>query len=282
MSVPTTFSRLQFLGNGSGVSFAFPALVYYASEITVITTDPATNIDTINVLNTDYTIDPTQLGQPTGVNVVFTTAPASGIRITIARVVPNVQPVQLVEGAALPSIVMERQLDETIFQIQQIQDQLSRVGTQPLSSVIGTVINPLPSDYLPYDVSNGVTPRLSFTPGNTRDSSAGVDWIPSIAGVLLTHLPPPILVVGSTDTQVWLDYTIDPTTGFITAVTIASGVAMPSDTTTHAYQLLMNIVVTVSTAASIQMLGGGLRGSQNYFYCGLLPATTGAGHLFNS
>lgn len=284
MPVPTTSSRFQYSANGSGTSFAFPALVYFASEIIVYGYNTTTGAPpTVYVLNTDYTIDPAGLGQPTGINVVFVTAPASGIQITIARVVPFVQSVTLVEGAALPSLVVQRQLDEIVFQIQQINDQLSRTPSLPITTPIGQVVTPnITGDYVAYDVSSGTTPQLSFTPGNHKDSTSGEDWVPSIGGVLLTNSTPPILVVGSTDTKVWFDATIDITDGTIEALVIASGTSMPTDTTTHAYQLLTNIVVTVSTIATIAVKGGGVRGSQNYFYCGVLPATDGSGHLFNS
>lgn len=283
MPVPTTFSKLQFNGNGSGTSFAFPALVYYTSEIVVYGYNTATGATTLYVLNTDYTIDPAGLGQPTGINVAFITAPVSGIQITIARIVPLVQPVALVAGAALPSIVIQRQLDEIVFQIQQIAEQLSRTPSLPITTPIGQTpgLN-ITGDYVAYDVSSGTTPQLSFTPGNHKDSTSGEDWVPSIGGVLLTNSTPPILVVGSTDTKVWFDATIDITDGTIEALIIASGTSMPTDTTTHAYQLLTNIVVTLSTIATIAVKGGGVRGSQNYFYCGVLPAIDGSGHLFNS
>lgn len=282
MSVPTTASRYQFAGNGTGTTFAFPAIIYFATELTVISTNIATGVDTPCVLNTDYTIDSTELGQEGGVNVVFGTAPASGVRITVARIVPEVQPIELVEGAGLPSVVLERQLDETIFQIQQLQDQVNRGGL-PLSTPIGILPLTRSLDYYAYDVSSGITPQLSFTPGNHRDATGGNTYIPTIGGVALTNPTPPILVVGSTDTVVYFICPISATDGSFTgAPTIASGTSVPSDDETHAYQLLTNIAVTISTVASIQVLGGGVSGSQNYFYCGDLPPDDGSGHLFNS
>lgn len=282
MSVPTTASRYQFQGNDTGTTFAFPAIIYFATELTVISTVISTDTDTVCVLDTDYTIDPTELGQISGVNVVFTNAPATGVRITVARIVPEVQPIELVEGAGLPSAVLERQLDETIFQVQQLQDQVNRGGL-PLSTPIGILPLTRSLDYYAYDVSFGLTPQLSFTPGNHRDSTGGATYIPTIGGVALTAPTPPILVVGSTDTVVYFICPIDATTGAFTgAPTIVSGTSVPDDNSTHAYQLLTNIIVTLSTIASIQVQGGGVGGSQNYSYCGYLPATDGSGHLFNS
>lgn len=282
MSVNTTFSRVQYNGNSSGTSFAFAALVYFANELIVISTVIATNIDTVLILGSDYTIDPTELGQSGGVNVVFSVAPITGVRITIARVVPLVQPIELVEGAALPSLVMERQLDETVFQVQQIQDEVARGGL-PLSSPIGTTLYLRGQDYVAFDQSSGITPQISVTPGNHRDATGGVTYIPRINNVRITDPSVPILVVGSTDTVAYFKCYIDATTGeFTQDPDILTGTSVPSDDSTHAYQLLTNIIVTVSTIAQISVTGGGVKGSQNYLYCGPLPATDGSGHLFNS
>jgi len=281
MAVNNNVPRIQYNGNSSGTSFAYPSIIYFETELTVISTDIATGIDTAQVLNTDYTIDPSLLGNPAGVNVVFGTAPATGVRITIARVVPFAQTLELVEGAALPSVATEMTLDELEMQIQQLEDQLSRVATLPLSTPTGQTVYQRSQDLLVFDQSTGVTPQIGITPGNYKDFTAGVGYIPTMNGGAITS--PQTLVVGSTNTVVYADCAIDNTTGeFSTDPVITAADTMPSDTSTHAYDLITNIAVTVGTIAVVNVLGGGVSASRGYFYCGLLPATDGSGHLFNS
>lgn len=282
MSLATSQNRIQSQASGSGTTFPFPYLVYVASELTVIDTDPVTGLDKTCILNSDYTVDPSQLGQPTGVTVTFILAPTAGHRITIARIVSYIQPLQLPQDAQLPSASLEKQLDETVMQVQQLADAVSRVPQLPLSAPIGSSLLFRAGDYQAYDVSSGVTPQIAFTPGNHKDSVGGSTWVPTVGGITIDTLPAPVLIVGSTATKVWFKGAINPATGAMTALEIDSGTAIPADTTTAFYQLVTNISVDISTGvAKVNVLGGGVSGSQNYFYCGITPATDGSGHLLN-
>ena len=282
MSLPNDIPRIQYQGNGSGTSFAYPAIIYFATELTVIGTVTATNVSTPYVLGTDYTIDPTELGQTSGVNVVFGTAPPSGTLVTIARIVPLLETLQLSEGTNFPSLTGQRQLDEIVMMIQQLQDQLTRVPMLPVTEPLGIVPLLRSQDLLVYDVSTGSTMQVSITPGNYKDQTAGVDWIPTLGGIALTTIPYPIMPINSSDRQIWTHNTIDPTTGYITASVMEHGTSMPSDTSTQSYDLVSNIPPNPGTLASVNVQGGGVSGSRSYFYCGLLPATDGSGHLYNS
>ena len=282
MSVPNDIPRIQYQGNGSGTSFAYPAIIYFATELTVIGTVTATNVSTPYVLGTDYTIDTTELGQTSGVNVVFGTAPPSGTLVTIARIVPLLETLQLSEGTNFPSLTGQRQLDEIVMMIQQLQDQLTRVPMLPVTEPLGIVPLLRSQDLLVYDVSTGSTMQVSITPGNYKDQTAGVDWIPTLGGIALTTIPYPIMPINSSDRQIWTHNTIDPTTGYITASVMEHGTSMPSDTSTQSYDLVSNILPNPGTLASVNVQGGGVSGSRSYFYCGLLPATDGSGHLYNS
>jgi hypothetical protein len=286
MSTPNQPSRIQYAANGSTVSFPFPYGIYFDAEIVVLGTNQSTGVSNTYVLGTDYTLSPSSNGTvQNNPSLVFGTAPALGTLITIARVVPYDQPIELVEGAGLPSYTLERQLDELSYQIQQIVDQLGRTPSLPITTPIGSVPGfSTTGDYVPYDVSSGAVPQLSFTPGNHRDSVAGVTWTPTVGGGNnIIALPPPVLTMGADDTVVYFVGTINPANGYITALDIEPGTFVPDDTETAFYQLLSNVIVNVvDGVASVQVTGGGVRGSQNYFYCGVIPPVDGSGHLLNS
>jgi len=283
MSLFTDGNKKQYQPtDGVTTNFPFPYLVYADTDMLVIRTDLTTGLDTTCILNADYTIDPADLGQPDGITIVFLSAPVANQRITLVRQVDLTDPISLIVGASLPSPVVEKQLDRLTMMSQQLNETLSRIPQIPISSPSGSSLVFRAGDYLAYDVSSGVTPQISVTPGNHKDSTGGVTWIPTIGNVTIDTVPAPVLVVGSGDTKVWFKGTINTLTGAMTALEIDSGTSLPADDSTHFYQLLTNISVDISTGtAKVTVLGGGVSGSQNYFYCGLLPTADGSGHLLN-
>lgn len=282
MSVTNPDSRVQHTANGSTVSFPFPNIIYLATELTVIGVDPTSGVPTTYVLNTDYTIDPTELGQQTGVNVVFGTAPTALVNITIARIVPNTQVLELVEGAKLPSAALEQSLDELEFQIQQINDALSRIALPPITQTIGNPLRLNNGTFVVFDASANGVPTIGVTNGNVRDSIGGTVITPTLNGIPISSFLNPTLVVGSTDTVCYRKDTINATTGAMVSSLITTGTTLPSDTSTAAYQKMSDILVTVADGVATVIPSGNIAGSQNYFYCGVLPATDGSGHLYNS
>lgn len=281
MAVTTQQSRYQFACNGSTVSFAFPALIYNATELTVLGLDSGTGLTTTYVLNTDYTIDPSEIGEDTGVNVVFGTAPASTVTLTIFRLVPNTQVLELVEGAKLPSIALEQSLDELEFQIQQVADQLARITLPPATQTIGNPVRLASGAAVVFDLSANGVPQIGITPCNIRDSTGGTIITPTIGGTPVNENPAP-LVIGDSDTVAYFSNVINATTGAMVSSSVLTGTSIPSDTTTMSYQKICDLVVTVADGVATVVPSGNIAGSQNYFYCGVLPAVDGSGHLYNS
>lgn len=276
-------NRRQFTANGSATSYPFNALVYDASDMVVIDTDVATGLDTTLVLDTDYTIDPAQLGLDSGIDVDFDVAPLNGHRITLARIVPVIQPIVFPQNSPLPSKSVEKELDRQVMMMQQITDAINRGGL-PLSTPIGQTVRASGVDYTFFDQSTGLTARLGVTVGSHRDSTGGRTLVLSMAGDLITGVPQTPLVVGEDDTVVFAHFEVDPATGELsqTVKEILSGEEVPEDDEENTYQKLADILVDVSSGiAVVNVLSGG-RGSQNYVYCGNLPATDGSGHQFNS
>lgn len=257
------------------MTFPFPYLVYDATDMKVYGLNPTTGIITLYVLTTDYTINPTQLGQPSGVDVVFNIAPVDGTIISLYRIVPYIQPTVLPDNAPLPGSTIEKRIDRIVMMAQQLQQQVAA------AYLPGSIPD---RDYAPYDLSANGVPQIGITPGNTRDSTGGTIVIPRINNVPITHSPPPILVLGSDDLVVYCRYVVDEETGELDVnnADILSDTSVPADTSTLTYQLITNCKVNNPGGnTTVSGFGGGVRGSQNYTYCGPVPAVDGSGHQFN-
>lgn len=131
-------------------------------------------------------------------------------------------------------------------------------------------------NYTVINASSGATPAFIVTPGNHKDSTGGSTWVPTIGGVLITNVPGPKANPSTSDTMVWFEITVNSfdgtgaaPAGAITAIEIDFGTAIPSDDNTHVYQLVANILVTVTSGiANVSSLEGGVAGSQVYQACG--------------
>lgn len=129
MTIATTTSRIQYTGNGVTTAFAFPYLFLENTDLEVINT--ANYVDDPQVLDTDYTVS--GAGGSGGGTVTYLTAPASGVVVTIARIVPLTQLTDYIANDRFSHEAHERALDKLTMLIQQLQDQFSRTITLPLS-----------------------------------------------------------------------------------------------------------------------------------------------------
>lgn len=107
VSVPL---ELEFSSDGDGVttSFSYPVRFLDKAEIVVILRD-ADDVDTIQTLNTDYTIAGSSW--PSGGSVVFSVAPASGFKVVRYRQTQAKQIVDLANKAKNNAESVEQQLD---------------------------------------------------------------------------------------------------------------------------------------------------------------------------
>jgi hypothetical protein len=74
MTVSTSTSTANYTANGSTTTFAYPFKIFADSDLVVILRNTATAVETVQVLNSAYTV--TGAGNVAGGNVVFGTAPA--------------------------------------------------------------------------------------------------------------------------------------------------------------------------------------------------------------
>ena len=101
MTVENTNNTISYTGNGSSKTFAYDYLVYSTSHLKVYLDE---------VLQTvGYTV--TDIGQDDGGNVIFSTAPSSGVEITLTRIVPYTQLVEYQEYEPFPAKTTERAID---------------------------------------------------------------------------------------------------------------------------------------------------------------------------
>jgi hypothetical protein len=110
-------------GDGSNVTFPYDFKIFAAVDLTVILRS-ATGTETVQELTTHYSV--TNIGVDTGGNVVFETAPASGVTVVIRR---NILQTQLTDYTANDPFAAEDHedaLDRLTFIAQQQQEELDR------------------------------------------------------------------------------------------------------------------------------------------------------------
>lgn len=127
MTVSSTTNRNQYTGNGATTTFARTFLVNDGDHLKVYTT-------TAGVLaEVTSGITKTGIGAASG-NVVFDTAPASGVTVTLIREVPLTQATDYsAQGTVSPEQV-EDDLDLAVQRVQDQKEELGRAVKLPLSS----------------------------------------------------------------------------------------------------------------------------------------------------
>lgn len=137
MTTPSTTRKAGPLqGNGSATAFPFAFKVFAASDIKVVIANSA-NVETILVLNTDYSVslNANQDTSPGGT----VTYPISGSALpsgSVLSIIGNLdysQPLDLPSGGNFSPLALENQLDRTTMQIQQLKEQVDRSAKLPVT-----------------------------------------------------------------------------------------------------------------------------------------------------
>lgn len=124
MSVTSESNRVREAGNGSKTAFDFSFKIFAVTELEVYKVVRSTNVATLKVLTTDYTVSINSVTE--GGTVTFVTAPTSLEDSLIVRVLPFTQ------GAVLPTEgnfredQVEEQLDRAVMRDIQLQEQIDR------------------------------------------------------------------------------------------------------------------------------------------------------------
>jgi trimeric autotransporter adhesin len=123
MTVSSSTSRASYSGNGSLTTFAYGFKVFDQDDLTVILR-ASNGTETVQTITTDYTV--TGVGDVGGGNVVFGTAPASGVTVVILREMDLEQGLDLVPNDPFPAQSLEDSLDKLTFMVQQHNEELGR------------------------------------------------------------------------------------------------------------------------------------------------------------
>ena len=112
MTVSSTTTKNSYSGNGSTTTFAYGFKIFADADLTVILRS-STGVETVQSLTTHYTV--TNAGNASGGNVVFGSAPASGVTVVIRRNMALTQSTDYVANDPFPAATHEDALDRLTF-----------------------------------------------------------------------------------------------------------------------------------------------------------------------
>jgi len=133
MTVSSSTNRASYSGNGSLTTFAYGFKIFDQDDLTVILR-AANGTETVQTITTHYTV--TGVGSASGGNVVFGSAPASGVTIVILREMDLDQGLDLVPNDPFPAQSLENSLDKLTFMVQQHKEELGRTIKASRTNVI--------------------------------------------------------------------------------------------------------------------------------------------------
>jgi len=174
MTVSTSISTANYTANGSTTTFAYPFKIFANSDLVVSLRNTATSVETVQVLNSAYTV--TGAGNNAGGNVVFGTAPASGNTVLIRRELPLTQETDFVPNDPFPAAAHENALDKLTMLLQQTGVAADRAIVFPASEVGLGLTNVLPS------VSDRRLKLIQFANDGSVDVIAPADLSNAIIG----------------------------------------------------------------------------------------------------
>lgn len=123
MTVSSTTTKNSYSGDGSTTTFAYAFKIFADADLTVILRSAA-GTETVQSLTTNYTV--TNAGNANGGNVVFVTAPASGVTVVIRRNMAQTQSTDYTANDPFPAESHEDALDRLTFIAQQQQEEVDR------------------------------------------------------------------------------------------------------------------------------------------------------------
>jgi len=123
MTVSSSTNKVSYSGNGSLTTFAYSFKIFDQGDLTVILR-AADGTETTQTITTHYTVS--GVGSASGGNVVFGSAPASGVTVVIIREQSLTQGLDLVANDPFPAESLEEALDKLVFMSQKHEEELGR------------------------------------------------------------------------------------------------------------------------------------------------------------
>lgn len=167
MTISSTTRRAgPYTGNSVTTAFPFAFKVFAATDVLVVEAVVATGVETVKTLTTHYTValNPDQDVSPGG-TVNMLAAPTAAQTITVGSQVPNLQPVEVTNGGGFYPPVLNDALDRATIQIQQLEEQMSRVVGAPISTPAGVdYALPAPAANMVLGWNAGATALVNVSP----------------------------------------------------------------------------------------------------------------------
>ena len=136
MTVPSENTKISYTGDGSTTTFPFNFKIFNKNDLLVMA---GTSQQTVDV---DYTV--TGVGEASGGDVIFTSAPADGTGVVILRQMSLLQETEYIASGAFPSTAHEAALDRLTMMVQQLDEKLSRTPQIALTEGITGLEIPAP------------------------------------------------------------------------------------------------------------------------------------------
>jgi hypothetical protein len=114
---------VSYSGNGTLTTFAYTFKVFDQDDLTVILR-ASDGTETVQTITTHYTV--TNVGNASGGNVEFVTAPTATETVVILREQPLTQGLDLVPNDPFPAQSLEESLDKLVFMTQKHEEELGR------------------------------------------------------------------------------------------------------------------------------------------------------------
>lgn len=169
MTVETDDDRAQFATNATTGPWTVPYYFLADSELAVTYTN-ATGVDTLLVLNVDYTV--AGAGVAGGGTITTTQAYAAGGQLVIVRNVEFVQPIEYLEGDGFPAKTHERGLDRLTMIAQQLREIVARTIHFPASYGGSTEVGDVATrggKLLSFDIVTGALAYVTGASGSALD-----------------------------------------------------------------------------------------------------------------
>ncbi|HEX7828656.1 MAG TPA: glycosyl hydrolase family 28-related protein [Thermoanaerobaculia bacterium] len=144
MTVTSAIARNDYTGSGSTGPYTYNFRIYAETDLYVTKQDAAGNV-TVLSWPTDFTV--TGVSARTGGTITLTTALATGEHLTIQRVRPLTQLLNIRNQGAMFPANIEDGLDQVVMLAQQQQDAIDRSFKVP-STIPPSTINPTIQDFI--------------------------------------------------------------------------------------------------------------------------------------
>lgn len=141
MTVSSTLTRVEYVGNGSTTGFAVPFMFTHDRDLQVVL-EQGNGTAQVQKLGADYSLS--GAGQQNGGVCMMTSAPPVAARLVIKRDPVMVQETDYLENDAFPAQSHERALDLLTMICQSLSERLDRTVSFRLSSAVTGVEVPDP------------------------------------------------------------------------------------------------------------------------------------------